>query len=68
MIISGHYALTANNVAANDQISCSIYTWLDSMIKSKNNYEQFCREKKNICQTCCVREYFSTCNILYVFS
>jgi hypothetical protein len=23
MIISGHYALAANNVAANDQISCS---------------------------------------------
>jgi hypothetical protein len=25
MIISGHYALAANNVAANDQISCSAY-------------------------------------------
>jgi hypothetical protein len=24
MIISGHYALAANNVAANDQISCSV--------------------------------------------
>jgi len=23
MIISGHYALAANNVAANDQITCS---------------------------------------------
>jgi hypothetical protein len=23
MIISGHYVLAANNVAANDQISCS---------------------------------------------
>jgi hypothetical protein len=24
MIMSGHYALAANNVAANDQISCSV--------------------------------------------
>jgi hypothetical protein len=39
MIISGHYALAANNVAANDQISCSDIadttakvTWLSALL------------------------------------